>query len=346
MATYVRPNSLSHALEVRAAGAEVLSGGTDFWPARVGKPAYGGPDATILDLSALSDLRGIDARAERHADWRADHLVGPGRGRSAARVPGVADGGARGRRPADPESRHHCRQPVQRFSRRRRGAAAARARRPGRTRRQRRCSNASAAEFILGPRRTALKPDEVMTALLVPEPHPAITVAFHQARRPQVSAHLDRHGRGAADRAGRAGHRCGDRRRGLLAGGDAASGARSRIDRRPRRQLGGAGRARASRCPRADRRCTCRRRIPAGRRARRRAARCLPISKVDGEPDAMLGDSDWQGAARDHADGERRAPDIQRRSIDAAFRRAARRLRAHRYQGRLQCRRLRRLHRR
>ena len=60
MATYVRPATLVHALECRAAGAEVLAGGTDSWPVRVGKPAYATPGATILDLSAVHELRAIE----------------------------------------------------------------------------------------------------------------------------------------------------------------------------------------------------------------------------------------------------------------------------------------------
>ena len=61
MGTYVRPTSLVDALECRAAGAEILAGGTDFWPMRVGRPTYASPTATILDLSALSNLRAISA---------------------------------------------------------------------------------------------------------------------------------------------------------------------------------------------------------------------------------------------------------------------------------------------
>ena len=60
MGTYVRPTSLVHALQCRAAGAEILAGGTDFWPLRVGRPAYSSPNTTILDLSALHDLRAIE----------------------------------------------------------------------------------------------------------------------------------------------------------------------------------------------------------------------------------------------------------------------------------------------
>ena len=171
MATYVRPNSLFHALEVRAAGAEVLSGGTDFWPARVGKPACGGPDATILDLSALSDLRGITreqsgtrigalttwsdlAEADLPLAFRALQMAAREVGGRQIQNRGTIAGNLCNASPAADGV-----PPLLTL-----GAQVELAGSGG-------VRTLPLHEFILGPRRTALKPDEVMTALLVPEPH-------------------------------------------------------------------------------------------------------------------------------------------------------------------------------
>ncbi len=59
MGIYVRPTELSDALACRAAGADILAGGTDFWPVRVGRTAYASASSSLLDLSQLGDLRGI-----------------------------------------------------------------------------------------------------------------------------------------------------------------------------------------------------------------------------------------------------------------------------------------------
>ncbi len=54
---YFQPGTLSEALRVLASGScAILSGGTDFYPALVDRP---GP-ARIVDLSAISDLAGIE----------------------------------------------------------------------------------------------------------------------------------------------------------------------------------------------------------------------------------------------------------------------------------------------
>lgn len=64
MPAYSRPTRLDEALQVLARGeATILAGGTDYYPARVGKP----PAENVLDLSAIRSLRGI---AERAGHWR------------------------------------------------------------------------------------------------------------------------------------------------------------------------------------------------------------------------------------------------------------------------------------
>jgi CO/xanthine dehydrogenase FAD-binding subunit len=57
---YLRPTDLGAALSALKGGQwEVLAGGTDFYPARVGRPL---PDA-ILDITALAGLRGVREEA-------------------------------------------------------------------------------------------------------------------------------------------------------------------------------------------------------------------------------------------------------------------------------------------
>lgn len=64
MSAYARPTRTEDALDLLARGERtLLAGGTDFYPARVGRPL--GED--VLDLTALRDLRGIRERADH---WR------------------------------------------------------------------------------------------------------------------------------------------------------------------------------------------------------------------------------------------------------------------------------------
>ncbi len=68
MGVYVRPETLEEALAARARGPlTILAGGTDIYPARVGRPL----DDDILDISAIESLRGIarDGGA-RDGAWR------------------------------------------------------------------------------------------------------------------------------------------------------------------------------------------------------------------------------------------------------------------------------------
>src|SRR5262247_151526 len=62
MGRYLRPHTLDDALGAMAAGRyAVLAGGTDFYPARVGSPVV----EDVLDITAVSALRGIrEAGAE------------------------------------------------------------------------------------------------------------------------------------------------------------------------------------------------------------------------------------------------------------------------------------------
>lgn len=56
MGTYVRPGDLADALDALRSGApRIIAGGTDYYPARVGRPLAD----DVLDITALDGLRGI-----------------------------------------------------------------------------------------------------------------------------------------------------------------------------------------------------------------------------------------------------------------------------------------------
>ncbi len=63
MGEYLRPDRLSEALAALRRPHVVLAGGTDFYPARVGRAI----DEDVLDITAIASLRGISASAE---GWR------------------------------------------------------------------------------------------------------------------------------------------------------------------------------------------------------------------------------------------------------------------------------------
>jgi hypothetical protein len=63
MGDYLRPTRLDEALQALTRRRTVLAGGTDFYPARVGRAI----DEDILDITAIDELRGISETAE---GWR------------------------------------------------------------------------------------------------------------------------------------------------------------------------------------------------------------------------------------------------------------------------------------
>ncbi|MBX9630501.1 MAG: FAD binding domain-containing protein [Burkholderiales bacterium] len=64
MGLYLRPSTLDVALDaLHARALTIVAGGTDFYPARVGKPLTD----DVLDIGAIAGLRGID---ERVGDFR------------------------------------------------------------------------------------------------------------------------------------------------------------------------------------------------------------------------------------------------------------------------------------
>ena len=69
MGVYLRPENLDQALDALSGGGlAIVAGGTDFYPARVGRPL----DDDVLDISAIAGLRAIE---ERDDDWRIGALA-------------------------------------------------------------------------------------------------------------------------------------------------------------------------------------------------------------------------------------------------------------------------------
>lgn len=63
MGTYVRPGDLADALDALRSGApRIIAGGTDYYPARVGRPLAD----DVLDITALDGLRGIADRGDHY----------------------------------------------------------------------------------------------------------------------------------------------------------------------------------------------------------------------------------------------------------------------------------------
>ncbi|MEC8288222.1 MAG: FAD binding domain-containing protein, partial [Pseudomonadota bacterium] len=57
MSSYLRPTTLSDALHALSEQrSTIIAGGTDFYPARVGKPL----DEDVLDVTAIESLRAIE----------------------------------------------------------------------------------------------------------------------------------------------------------------------------------------------------------------------------------------------------------------------------------------------
>ena len=74
MLTYHRPATLQEALAIRAAGdVMVLAGGTDVYPAKAARSAWGDMrHKDVLDISRLTELRGITDAGEH---WRIGALT-------------------------------------------------------------------------------------------------------------------------------------------------------------------------------------------------------------------------------------------------------------------------------
>ncbi|HEV2728637.1 MAG TPA: FAD binding domain-containing protein, partial [Terriglobales bacterium] len=59
---YIRPKTLDEAVRALAREpAQVLSGGTDFYPALCDRPVCG----SVVDVSGVAELRGVTTEADR-----------------------------------------------------------------------------------------------------------------------------------------------------------------------------------------------------------------------------------------------------------------------------------------
>jgi CO/xanthine dehydrogenase FAD-binding subunit len=171
VASYLRPRDLDEALRALGAGPRtILAGGTDYYPARVGRPL----DDAILDISALDALLPI---SEDEAGWRI-----PARctwsALLAADLPPLFDGLKAAAREVGGVQIQNAGTLCGNVCNASPAAdgipnlmaldARVELRRVGATR------TVPIADFVLGNRRTARAAEELVTALIVPRPsHPA-----------------------------------------------------------------------------------------------------------------------------------------------------------------------------
>jgi len=175
MSGYARPSRLSEALQLLArAQRPVLAGGTDFYPARVARPL----PAEVLDITGLRELRGISSK---DGHWR----IGAATTWTEvieAQLPPLFDGlklaarevGGLQIQNAGTIAGNLCN-----------ASPAADGVPPllaldaalelGSAKGVRRLA---LHEFILGPRKTALRPGELVTAILIPKPRSAAASHF------------------------------------------------------------------------------------------------------------------------------------------------------------------------
>ena len=166
--SYLRPNRLADALDALARGRPtVLAGGTDVYPARVGRPL----DGDVLDISGLDELRGLSTGEDerfrlgaltRWADLaRGDGLPAHLRGLAlAAREVGgrqIQNVATLGGNLCHASPAADAVPNLLALDASVELVSATRGRRELRL-----------GEFVLGNRRTALAPDELFTAVLIP----------------------------------------------------------------------------------------------------------------------------------------------------------------------------------
>jgi CO/xanthine dehydrogenase FAD-binding subunit len=203
---YLRPETLHGALEALAAGrALVLAGGTDVYPAHVGRPVAG----QILDISAVAGMRGISSngsgfRIGAATTWtdivRAELPAGFDGLKQAARQIGaiqVQNRGTIGGNLCNASPAADGVPPLLTLDAEVELASA------------RGWRQLPLAEFILGNRRTARQNDELLTAIIVPSPSHAAKSAFVKlgARKYLIisivmaAALIERNGAGVVTRA-------------------------------------------------------------------------------------------------------------------------------------------------
>ena len=175
MAAYLRPTTEAEALAALAQGKfTVLAGGTDYYPARVGKPLTD----DILDISAIAALRGI----REHADhWRIGATTSwseviaaqlsplfDGLKEAASEIGGVQiqNAGTIAGNLCNASPAADGVPPLLALDARVEITDAAS------------CTSLPLSDFILGNRKTALRPDQLLTAILIPKPAHATRSRF------------------------------------------------------------------------------------------------------------------------------------------------------------------------
>lgn len=176
MSRYLRPADLPTALDaLRSTPYVVLAGGTDHYPARVGRPLTD----DILDLGGLTELRSIAVHPDH---WRIGALVTWTDLLEAAHLPPVFDGLRLAAREVGGVQIQNAGTLCGNLCNASPAAdgvppllalGASVELRSADTMR-----TLPLTDFMLGPRRTALAPGELMTAILVPKPAGAATGHF------------------------------------------------------------------------------------------------------------------------------------------------------------------------
>jgi CO/xanthine dehydrogenase FAD-binding subunit len=175
---YARPRVLDDALTLREGGAQIIAGGTDFYPARVGRPLYDRGVSYVLDLTALPHLRGIQESGDGYrigamTTWTeiAEEPL-PAHFyclQAAAREVGGRQIQNRGTIGGNLCNASPAADGVPALLAL--GAEIELLSRKGKRR-------LALSDFILGPRQIALRPDEIAAAILIPKPKGAAHSSF------------------------------------------------------------------------------------------------------------------------------------------------------------------------
>jgi CO/xanthine dehydrogenase FAD-binding subunit len=175
---YARPKALDEALALRESGAQIIAGGTDFYPVRVGRPLYDRDVACVLDLTALPDLRGVHEEAGQYrigamTSWT-DIAEAPLPAQFYCLQAGAREVGGRQIQNRGTIGGNLCNAspaadgvPALLAL----GAEVELLSRAG-------TRTLVLSEFILGPRKIALRPDEIVAAILIPKPKGAAHSGF------------------------------------------------------------------------------------------------------------------------------------------------------------------------
>lgn len=175
MPSYARPTRLNDALQSLARGnPTILAGGTDFYPARVGRP----PAGDMLDISAIRELRGIREAGDH---WRIGATT-TWTDLIEARLPALFDGlklAAREIGGVQIQNSGTLGGNICNASPAADGVPALLSLDAGvELASTRGVRTVAIGDFILGPRHTVRRPDELVVALRIPRPRHAARSGF------------------------------------------------------------------------------------------------------------------------------------------------------------------------